>query len=166
LFELAKDKNILDAVQGSMKKILMAYQHKDFIKVFESPVLDPRIKRAIIIDVAGSDKNPVLPSFIDLVMKNDREQYLKSMALHFNQLYKKHKNIKEVHLTTVAKVNGDIKSKIERIMEDTFKAGIEFTEHPDGDIIGGFIARVDDMQFDASISTQLNKIKKEFIVKK
>ena len=107
-----------------------------------------------------------MTSFMDLVMKNDREKFLKYMALHYNKLYKKHQNVKEVHLTTAISVNEDVKARMRQIMEGTFNATIEFSEELDKDIIGGFIARVDDLQFDASISTQLNKIKKEFIVKK
>jgi len=52
---------------------------------------------------------------------------------------------------------------ISSIISTIFKAKVEINQTIDPDIIGGFVVTVEGMQYDASISTKLNTIKKDLI---
>ena len=57
----------------------------------------------------------------------------------------------------------DQKVQIKKKFESAFNKIIKLTYIPDKELIGGFIAKVDDTMYDASVKHQLELLRKQFL---
>jgi F-type H+-transporting ATPase subunit delta len=81
-------------------------------------------------------------------------------------MYREHKGIKLVELTTAIPASDEVKATVKKMLsENKMLIGktIEFKEKTDPSILGGIIVQVDDKLFDASIKHDLQFIKRQFI---
>ncbi|MCK4664501.1 MAG: ATP synthase F1 subunit delta [Bacteroidales bacterium] len=164
LFSLAKEKQLLDDIKKDMTLVYSVCNDIDeFSLLLESPVIKPSKKLSIINTIFKNKINDISLSFLKLVIKNRRDNYLKLISLNFIDFYKKSKGIKTVVLTSAVELDKDLKTKIIDQIKKSLKTEIELSEKVDKDILGGFILRIEDKQIDASISTKLKNIKQKLI---
>lgn len=83
-------------------------------------------------------------------------------AKEFINAYNIRKNIVKATVTSAAPLSPENIKEIEDVIKQSTKGEIILTAKVDPSLIGGFVLKVGDKQFDTSISTQLNKLKKEF----
>jgi len=164
LLSLAEEKNILNEVQKDMSLIQSVCDTEhEFIKLLEFPVIPASKKIAVFVELFDKKINAVTLEFLKLVANKRRESYLPSMAYVFLKMYKEKQGIKTVTFTSVSKIDDAERASISEIVKKYYNADIELVEQTNEKLIGGFILRVDDEQFDASVANQLEKIKREFI---
>ena len=164
LFTLAKEKDILSSIQKDMALIISICDEEIyFVQFLENPVL-PYSKKIDIFNKIFKDKTDVVTlNFLKLIAKNRREQFLRHMAVNFLNLYKEFQGIKTIHFSSVEKISEMVKKEIKELVKSSFKAETEFVEKINEDLIGGFVFRIDDEQYDASVTNQLERIKREII---
>lgn len=164
LFALAKEKNALSSIHKDMALIIsVCDEEPSFNQFLENPVL-PYSKKIDIFNKIFKDKTDDLTlNFLQLITKNRREQFLKQMAVDFINLYKEFEGIKTIHFTSVEKISEAVKKEIKELVKSSFKAETELVEKINKDIIGGFVFRIDDEQYDASVANQLERIKREIL---
>ncbi len=163
LFSLAKEKNVLEEVKNDMSQILSVCENDPvFNRFLENPVL-AFSKKNQIFDTIFKQANKHTLDFIHLVTQNRREQFLKQMALDFLKLYKEEKGIKTVHFSSVTTIDDKVRKEIKNIIKESFNAETELIEHTDENLVGGFLLRIDDLQYDASVIRQLEHIKREIV---
>ena len=77
------------------------------------------------------------------------------------------KHISVGKLITAVPADKRISTRLEKMIEDRSQNSIEVIMETkvDPNILGGFIFQLDDMRLDASVSTQFEQIKKQFIEK-
>jgi F-type H+-transporting ATPase subunit delta len=87
---------------------------------------------------------------------------LESIAKQYSIIYDFNRNMLVAKVTTAVPLTKEIEAKvIAKIIGLTGeKANLENVINPN--ILGGFILRVGDVQYDASISNYLNELRKEF----
>jgi len=164
LFTLAIEKDVLEKVYDDMKMIYEVCETENsFMQFLENPILAFSKKISIFENIFKTKVNYLSLQFLNLITTNKREQYLKTMAFEFISLYKAKHEIKTVTLTSVGTIDENLKNKIKDIVKNQFKAEIELVENTDNDLIGGFVLRIDDEQYDASVVSQLENIKRKFI---
>ena len=100
-------------------------------------------------------------SFIELITKNKREYLLIEIAEAYIYLLKKHQNIVPVSIRSARKLEKGTLDEILNKMKSQVEGDFELSEEVDESLIGGFIVRMDDKQIDASVLTQLNRMKQE-----
>lgn len=164
LFLFAKEKNMLDAIKDDITSLAKALatipEMADFIvnpvattswkKIFFKALLEEKMKQETL-------------KFIDLVVDNKREMYLADIARNFLDMYKKSGGIKTVTLTGTSEFSVEQKKKVTAFVEENFRTKVDLEEKVDKDILGGFILRIDDRQFDASVASKLKEIKKDLL---
>jgi F-type H+-transporting ATPase subunit delta len=96
------------------------------------------------------------------MFKQGREEFLGAASRNFIDLTRGYRGIREVTLTTAIPVNEKLKTELAEVIESKGRGQIEFIEHVDESVIGGFILRVDDAYIDASVRNRLNRFRKEF----
>ena len=163
LFSLAKEKNKLSKIKEDMAQIVaVCDQDEVFNRFLGNPVL-PFSKKNKIFDAIFKQADKMTLDFIHLVTKKRREAFLKQMALDFLDFYKEEKGIKTIHFTSVSKIDDKVRKEISDIIKNSFNAETELIENTDDKLVGGFVMRIDDLQYDASVSKQLEYIKREII---
>ena len=120
--------------------------------------------RAMLVnpDSIPSPLQPDLHEFVSLLVDNHREQYLKFIFNSYVSLYLKQNNMKLATLTTAAPCPG-LEQKIRDLVKERTGCGLDLTVKTDPSLIGGFKLVVDDLLLDASVSAQLDRLRKQFI---
>ncbi|EGJ71390.1 ATP synthase subunit delta [Bacteroides coprosuis DSM 18011] len=136
-------------------------------QVLVSPILPVKEKRTLMITASGGEENvcPEFKRFIDLVLQERRESYLQFMMMMYLDLYRKHKHIGTATLITAVPVDQAIEDRIKETASHLLHAKMELSTAVDSSIEGGFIFDIDGYRLDASIATQLKRVKKQFIDK-
>lgn len=166
LLDFANAGKLQDSVYLETKAITKSYfQFNELRTVLDNPVLAKAEKRKIIILAAGGNVSKPFEKFLDLLLENNRENHLFSIALKYIDLFRKQKNIHYGKLTTASPINAAIEKKLMAMIENTTGGTIEMEKIIDPEILGGFMFEVDFVRWDASISGQLRRIKKEYIEK-
>lgn len=132
------------------------------LKAIDNPVLSIKDKRNLLLAVV-KDYSSAYETFISLVLKNRRETSLRFIALTFEDLYRRSRNINSGRLITASPANEDLIKKIKSIFAKVKPGQLELETDVDPSIGGGFIFDFDTYRLDASVKTQLNLIKKQFI---
>ena len=132
-----------------------------------NPVLPIKDKYSLICTAtAGNQKvSHDFSRFITLVLRNHREQFLQFICLSFMDLYRKLKHIGVGKLITAVPVSKDIEEKIRKSAGTVLHVQMELETVVDPSIEGGFVFDVNDFRLDASIATQLKRVKQQFIEK-
>ena len=99
---------------------------------------------------------------IDLLVDNKRLAILVDVAKKYTEIFDKLKGIEVAKVTSAIPLTEDLnKLVLAKVKEITGKeATIENIVNPD--IIGGFILRIGDVQYDASIFNKLQVLKRQF----
>mgnify|MGYP006294827565 CR=1 FL=1 len=162
LFSLAEEKAVLDKIYQDMHVLYtVCRQVKNFLDFLENPVIKPSEKKNFFKDNFREYLHELSMEFINLIIKNNRESYLERIVFNFINSYKKYKGVKTVTLTSAYKLDDDLQNAIIKQIEKGLNAEIEIHPRINKKILGGFILRVDDKQYDASISRQLEVLKNE-----
>lgn len=164
LFLFGEEKKIIEELEKDIDLIYQAFNEVESLNILlEHPTIKSSKKRAILNDLFGKKIHKHTLSFLDLIIKNKRENHLKNICRNFIDIYRKHKGIKKAVLTTAYKLTEEDKIAIIKNIEDKFVATIELQEHVDEKIIGGMIIQVDDKQLDLSVAKQINKLRNDFL---
>jgi F-type H+-transporting ATPase subunit delta len=161
VFEVALDKGVLKEVGEDMAIILNVSYSPDFRIFAGNPAIPPSKKKEIFHAAFENELNPVTFSLTDLVIANGREGYLAAIARNFIALSKKEMGITDAEVTTAVGITEQLRSRLKKVISDTFSTRAEIKEFVDPAIIGGFVVRIEDNLFDASVRTKLKKIGKE-----
>lgn len=160
LLDLSIEQNVDGKVQDDMSQLVhLCEESRDLENLINSPIVDRRKKLEIFKTLFEGKMDKVSMSFMNLIIKNSREDLLPAIATSYVSLYKRHKGIVEVHLTSAAPLEKAAKDKILAKIKGIVDGEIELHESVDPELIGGFVVRIDDKQVDASIASQLTNLK-------
>jgi len=162
ILDLAKDQNSAPAVNDDMKLITKTIADNNELKsLLDSPVVKVAQKTAVLKEVFANT-NAISTSLVDVLANNKRITLLGAVATEYTLLFDASQGFQKAHVTTAVPLTDDINSKVlAKVKELTGKeALIENTV--DESILGGFILRVGDLQYNASIANNFNKLKRAF----
>jgi F-type H+-transporting ATPase subunit delta len=160
LFQLALEKNKLDAVYADVAMINQALKDiGQFSLYLKSPVVKPSQKLALVQKAFTGNITDISLSFLGLLIQNKRESHLEDIIRRFFDVFREYKGIKAATVTTAVPLSGEVKEKFHSLLSSIYKTGIELEAAQDSSIIGGFVLKVGDQQFDASIATGLKRMK-------
>ena len=79
-------------------------------------------------------------------------------------LYNESKNIVTANVTTAITMSEDIRTQVLAQLKSVVgDAEVQIEERVDESLIGGFVLRVGDREFNASVANKLQKLKREFV---
>lgn len=163
-FSLAKEKGLIVELQKDAVFISsVCHTITDFIVLIESPVISTSGKIKAIKSIFEGKVNTYSLNFLVLITENNREKYIPGIFRNLQELYRRNEGIRTAILTTAEPMDQAIVEQIRKSIESDFGGKIELSQMVDDDLIGGFVLRVDDSQYDASIATQLKKIKAKLL---
>ena len=163
LLNLVIENNSLEKTLEDMKLILaVCSENRDLTLLLKSPVVKSDKKLSILSDVFSKSITDLTMTFINIITSKKREKFLEGIAESFISLYRAHKNIETVTLTTACTIDENTKSEILKYIKKNGKSEVELTEVINVDIIGGLIIRMGDKQLDASVSKNIKELKKSF----
>jgi len=160
----AIEKNILDRVSEDFELIYNSLnKNKELRRAIDSPVIKNEKKISILTAIFGNKISEETSSYLNFVILKGRENILTEILEKFMYLKDEHYGVANVHVTTAF----DFTTEQEIHLQEKFasylnkKVKLDFTI--DEKIIGGFIAKVGDTVYNASITHQLDLLKEQFL---
>ncbi|MFA6592715.1 MAG: ATP synthase F1 subunit delta [Bacteroidales bacterium] len=136
------------------------------MQILEDPVrVEEKEKLTLLQSALGKDAMAdELVRFVRLVIKHGRIEFLRLMLHSFTSQYYAANNITTAQLTTAGQVEG-LDDKVKAFVKEKTGKDVILSSKMDPSIIGGFVFTIDDYRIDASISHQLEIIKRQFVEK-
>jgi F-type H+-transporting ATPase subunit delta len=137
-------------------------ENTDLQLLLNSPILKSDLKKAALKEVFSTKISSLSFGLIDLLIENKRLPILKDVAKKYNLLFDELKGIEVAKVTSAIPLTAALQKQVlSKVKEITGKdATIENVINPD--IIGGFILRIGDVQYDASVANKLQVLKRQF----
>ena len=162
ILDMAKEKKALTAVEKDMRSIAATISDsKELRDVLASPVVSGSSKRNALAEIfKGSDA--ITEGSISMLVDNKRIGMLNEVALKYIILNEQLKGKGVAYVTTAVPLNAEMEKKVLKQVATITGDEVTIENKIDESIIGGFILRIGDLQYDASIVNKLNNIKREF----
>ncbi|HXI00944.1 MAG TPA: ATP synthase F1 subunit delta [Sphingobacteriaceae bacterium] len=163
LIDLAEEQNSLEKIKSDMEAFVrIVKENSELHAVLRNPIIGPDKKTAILNQIFGSGIDPIILSFFKIVVSKGRSEVLYATGKEFLNEYNRRKKIYKATVTSAVTLSAENIKQIEAVVREATKGEVVLETRVDPDIIGGFILKVGDKQFDTSISGSLSKLKKEF----
>ncbi len=163
-FELVAERKMLEKAADDIRLIQSVWKESDDLQVaLLNPVIPPSGKKKIIKVLFTGKIEEITMRFLELILQNRRETYLPDILRRFMHLYTLSLGVKPAELITAFPVSQEITGKVSEVLRRMFHSEIALTPVVQPSLIGGFIVRVDDLQIDASIASQLRLMKRQLI---
>lgn len=158
---LAVDKNSADAVFEDMKSISETIANsKDLKSMLGSPVIKNRQKNNALQEIFKKSNAITLGAF-NILIENGRINILDLVAKQYVVRYNIMNRTQEAVVTTAVPLTASLETKIQAKIREITGAGASIKNIVNEDMIGGFVLRVGDLQYDASVANSLNRLKRE-----
>lgn len=168
LIEYAQERGAEDRLYKEFLTLSYCFRAQPGLRnALDNPTLSVEEKLSLICTAADGnvESNKEFIRFIRLVLEHRRESYLQFMSLMYTDLYRKLKHIGVGKLITAVPVDKATEDRIRQTAAAVLHAKMELDTVIDPSIEGGFIFDINDYRLDASIATQLKRVKQQFIEK-
>lgn len=163
LFGLALEKQLTDQVYSDMLLIhQVTSENRNLRFVLSSPIIPGGKKMRIIRGLFEQKVSEFTFRFFDLVLKKDRALLIRYIALSYIDIYKDANNIVTAVLVTAAKIDDKTRMVLMKQLNAISDKTIELEEEVNSELIGGFVLRLKDAKYDASLRKKIDLLGKKF----
>lgn len=164
ILDLVLEKDQLEPVYKDMLFLQAAFKSsRELVSLLKSPIVNADKKEKVLDAIGDGRISVITATFNKLLLRKGRESYLPEIVNAFIGQYKEYKGIHIAKLTTAAPVSDELKESILlKVRDAQHIQQIELHTAVDETLIGGFVLELGDQMVDASISYELNNIKKQF----
>ncbi|MCM1519872.1 MAG: F0F1 ATP synthase subunit delta [Lachnoclostridium sp.] len=134
-------------------------------KVLANPFVQNDDKIHLLATAAGAKADdPVFNRFVNLLVKNNRIDLMREIAIAYMQLYRKVNNIYLVHVTSAAPLSPADENRLKTLIESHLKgAKMEYSSDVDPELIGGFVVTINNEKLDASVADELRQLRQKLL---
>ncbi|MCK0161163.1 ATP synthase F1 subunit delta [Allomuricauda sp. F6463D] len=160
--DFAVEKKAAEAVEKDMQEIAVTIsENVELQNLLESPIIKSEVKKNSLLEIFKG-ANEITKGLLQTLIGNKRIAMLQEVAYKYIILYKKMKGEEVAYVTTAVPLTAELEKKILDTVTTATGNSITLENKIDESIIGGFVLRVGDTQYDASIANKLNGLKREF----
>ena len=161
ILDLANSKGVAEAVNNDMKSIASAIDTNTELSTFiQNPTTKVEVKENALLEVFA-DVNGVTKGLFHLLFENKRFEILNAIALEYNKLFDESNGVEVAKVTTAIPMDAALEAKVLAKVATLSDKKITIENIVDPSIIGGFILRIGDNQYNASVANRLQVLKRE-----
>lgn len=165
LLDLAQEKGLTEEIHQDMlffKNTLDA--SRPLALALKNPIVRSDKKSQIVNAIFGKRVNLMTMAFFNIIARKNREAIIDAIADEYVRLYDQIKGIERATVVTTMPLTDELRSKFKAmVLKTTGAKSVELTEKVDDTLIGGYILRINDQQVDASLRSQLNDLRLQFL---
>lgn len=161
ILDMAHDKGAAKEVNDDMLLIASTIESNTELASFlVSPTATVEMKENALLEIFA-DSNVMTKGLFHLLFENKRFEILGDIASAYNRQFDEMHGIEVAKVTTAIPMDADLEAKVlSKILTFSNKKVI-IENIVDPSIIGGFILRIGDQQYNASIANRLQVLKRE-----
>lgn len=162
VLDLALSKGEAAQVNNDMLAITQSLTESQELETFvNSATVTNSVKHKALLEVFASANN-FTKGLFRLLEENKRFELLADVAKGYSTLFEEYNGTEKVTVTTAVALDQAMEAKVmSKVLEFTNKK-VVIENIIDPAIIGGFILRVGDRQFNASVANKLKSLQREF----
>lgn len=162
ILDEATSKNAAAQVNDDMVAIAATLEGSHELQVFiQNPTISAEMKESVLLEVFDA-VNPVTKSLFHLLFVNKRFEILAAIAVNFQQQFDEMNGVEVAKVTTAFEIDAALEAQIMAKIATFSNKKITIENTVDPSIIGGFILRIGDQQYNASVANRLQELKREF----
>ncbi|MGG5576555.1 ATP synthase F1 subunit delta [Myroides sp. C15-4] len=164
MLEVSLEKGNVDAINTDMILISQSIAQSTELKTFlTNPIVKDQLKLNALLEVFAT-VNEGTKELFKVLKANNRFGILQATANEFQKQYDLRKGIEQVTVTTAMPIDASIEAKVlEKVKVLAPGKEAVITNIVDESILGGFILKIGDIQYNASLANQLQVLKRELI---
>jgi len=161
ILEIADSKKVASQVAADMALITANINTNAELNTFiQSPTINVDQKESALLEVFAN-ANAVTKSLFHLLKENKRFEILDAIALEYNKLFDIMNGVEVAKVTTAIAMDAALEAKVSAKIATFSNKKITIENTIDPSIIGGFILRIGDKQYNASVANRLQVLKRE-----
>ena len=161
ILEISESKKAATQVAADMALITATINTNAELNTFiQSPTINVDQKESALLEVF-SNANGVTKSLFHLLKENKRFEILDAIALEYNKLFDIMNGVEVAKVTTAIPMDAALEAKVSAKIATFSNKKITIENTIDPSIIGGFILRIGDKQYNASVANRLQVLKRE-----
>ena len=162
ILDLANSKGVAEVVSDDMKTIATTINGNLELSTFiQNPTIKVEVKEKALLEVfAGS--NAVTKGLFHLLFENKRFEILGAIAVEYGKLSDLANGKELAQVTTAFPMDAALEAQVLAKIATLSDKKITLENIVDPAIIGGFILRIGDKQYKASVYNRLQVLKREF----
>ncbi len=161
VLSLAQDKKATSAIQKDMQSIIATVEESAELKmVLNSPLIKSEVKLASLREIFKSTEE-ITQKLFETLVQNKRVDLLANVAKQYIVLFDQLNNTQVAKVTTAVPLDKALNEKVLAKVKELTGNEATIENVIDESIIGGFILRVGDLQYNASIANKLTNLKRE-----
>ena len=161
ILDLANSKGVAEVVNNDMKSIATAIGTNTELSSFiQSPTIKVEVKESALLEVFANI-NVVTKGLFHLLFENKRFEILEAIALEYITLFDQSNGVEVAKVTTAIPMDAELEAKVLAKIATFSDKKITIENIVDASIIGGFILRIGDQQYNASVANRLQVLKRE-----
>ena len=148
-------------VQEIFSLVEVVRENPDLRALLHSPIVRMEIKHKVLQEVF-SQRSAILNLLIEILVENKRVSDLYDIAREYVTQYNRYKGKTTAYLTTAVELPESLKAQfVQKAIALSGGKKITLESRVEPQLIGGFILRIDDLQYNASIAHKLYGIKEQ-----
>lgn len=161
VLSLAQDKKATEDVQKDMQSIIATVEESAELKMMlNSPLIKSEVKLASLREIFKS-AGDITQNLFETLIQNKRVNLLADVAKQYIILFDQLNNTQVAKVTTAVPLDKALSEKVLAKVKELTGNDATLENIVDESIIGGFILRVGDLQFNASVANKLTTLKRE-----
>jgi F-type H+-transporting ATPase subunit delta len=162
VLSLATDKKIADVINDDMQLIATTISdNQELSAMLKNAIVKSDVKKTVLLQVF-SDIDPMSKELFNMLTVNKRIDIIEEVSIKYSELFDIKNGKEQATVTTAVPITSDLELKVLAKIKELTNKAVEVKNVVDESILGGFILRVGDIQYNASIASKLNKLKREF----
>ncbi len=161
ILEIADSKGVASKVSADMTLIAATItENSELTHFIQNPLIKTDIKKNVVLEVFA-DVNEVSQSLFHLLLENKRFEILEAIAVEYNKLFDIMNGVEIAKVTTAFPMDAALETKVLAKIATFSNKKVTIENTIDASIIGGFILRIGDKQYNASVANRLQVLKRE-----
>ena len=161
ILEIADSKGVASEVSADMTLIATTITgNSELTHFIQNPLIKTDTKKNVVLEVFAS-VNPVTQSLFHLLLENKRFEILAAIAVEYNNLFDVMNGVEVAKVTTAIPMDSALEAKVLAKIATFSDKKVTIENTVDASIIGGFILRIGDKQYNASVANRLHVLKRE-----
>ncbi len=162
LYDAAVEQNALPAVVADVRGLTETMeQSEEFAQFLSSPLLSPQMKSETFQNLFAESVHPLTLNFLRLLALKQRERYLLAIGEVLLAIVDEAAGRLVAKVTTAVSMTAAQQAELAQQLRAYSGKEVRLETTVDAAVQGGFIVQLNDTVFDASVATQLRRLKQQ-----
>lgn len=166
LFEVVQAKGDLAKVEGELNAFVALIDgHAELKTVLAHPAISALKKRDLVENVlnASGDLSGEVRRLLLMLAERDRLGSVKDVAAAYTERLMVHRKVMNAQIVTASALPDAQRTALARALSAATDSDVRLQESVDPSIMGGIVARVGSVVYDASLTRQLEKMRQQLL---